>query len=63
MKLETRKKASNIGAVVGALAASAGSINTASSPYVILDMAIGGALWFGVVFGVCSLIIKVKGAK
>jgi hypothetical protein len=62
MKHETRKKASNIGAVVGALVASAGSINT-TSPYVILDMAIGGALWFGMVYGVCSLIIKVKGAK
>ena len=62
MKLATRKKASNIGAVVGALAASAGSINT-TSPYVFLDMAIGGALWFGIVYGVCSLIIKTKGAK
>jgi hypothetical protein len=62
MKLATRKKASNIGAVVGALAASAGSVNT-TSPYVILDMAIGGALWFGIVYGVCSLVIKTKGAK
>ena len=62
MKLATRKKASNIGAVVGALAASAGSINT-TSPYVFLDMAIGGALWFGIVYGVCSLIIKTKGVK
>lgn len=62
MKPTTRKKASYVGAVVGALAASAGSINTAS-PSVFLDMAIGGALWFGFVYGVCSLIIKVKGTK
>lgn len=62
MKLETRSKSAKIGAVVGALAASAGSVNT-TSPYVILDMAIGGALWFGIVYGVCSLVIKTKGAK
>ncbi len=62
MKHKTRSKSAKIGAVVGALAASAGSINT-TSPYVFLDMALGGALWFGMVYGVCSLIIKVRGAK
>jgi hypothetical protein len=37
-----------------------------NSPVVIgkvMDMALGGALWFGMVYGVCSLIIKVKGGN
>jgi len=59
MNNETRKTASNTAAAIGAVAAMFGSIS-APSPYVVIDMALGGAIWFGIVYGICSLIIKVK---
>jgi hypothetical protein len=62
MKNQTRKTASNTAGAIGAIAAMFGSIS-APSPYVIIDMALGGAIWFGIVYGICSLIIKVRKTK
>ena len=59
MKYQTRKTASNTAGAIGAIAAMFGNINTAS-PYIIIDMALGGAIWFGIVYGICSLIIKIN---
>jgi hypothetical protein len=50
----TRNKASIVGAVVGGLAATQGSVVN------ILDIALGAAIWYGIVYGVCTLVIKFK---
>ena len=61
MKLETRKKASNIGAIVGGVST---LLTGAQGAQVgVIDIALNALIWFGIVYGVCSLIIKTKGAK
>jgi hypothetical protein len=59
MQHQTRKAASNTAGTIGAVAAAFGTIS-APSPYVIIDMALGGIIWFGITYGICSLIMKVK---
>lgn len=54
MLSSTRNKASIVGAVVGGLAATQGSVTN------IVDIALGAAIWYGIVYGVCTLVIKFK---
>ena len=62
MKLETRKKASNIGAIVGGVSAFL-NIFANQTGGGIIDIVANTAIWYLIVYGVCSLIIKVRGAK
>ena len=61
MKLETRKKASNIGAIVGGVSTLLTGVQGAQVG--VIDIALNALIWFGIVYGVCSLVIKTKGAK
>jgi hypothetical protein len=62
MKHETRRKASNIGAIVGGVSTLLTGVQVRAQVGVI-DIALNALIWFGIVYGVCSLIIKVKGEK
>lgn len=62
MKHETRKKASNIGAIVGGASALLDIFANRTGGGVIYIVA-NTAIWYLIVYGVCSLIIKVKRAK
>ena len=62
MKLETRKKASNIGAIVGGVGALL-DIFVNQTGGGIIDIVANSAIWCLIVYGVCSLIIKVRGEK
>lgn len=62
MKLETRKKASNIGAVVGGVSCIL-NIFVNQTNGGIIDIVLNTAIWYLIVYGVCSIVIKVKGTK
>lgn len=60
MLASTRSTSAKVGAVVGGLAAAGGQINTFDGPAVLIDIALGAAIWYGIVYGICTLVIKYK---
>jgi hypothetical protein len=60
MLASTRNTTSKVTAAVGGVAALSGGVNTSDFPFVILDVALGALIWYGIGYGVCTLIIKYK---
>jgi fructose-bisphosphate aldolase class 1 len=60
MLTTTRSTISKVTAAVGGVAALSGGVNSSDFPAVIIDVALGAAIWYGIGYGVCTLVIKYK---
>jgi hypothetical protein len=60
MLTTTRSTISKVTAAVGGAAVLSGGVNSSDFPAVIIDIALSAAIWYGIGYGVCTLVIKYK---